>query len=253
MRLFVVSLLLVLIAPCFATSLGNPKNLSKKTEIQLLSPGVFQHISYFKTKSFGLVDANGVIVVDDNQAFLIDTGWSESDTRSIVSWIKESGFKLVGAIPTHHHTDRAGGLAYLHEEKVKTYAYEQTNTLLKSKGATTAQENLVGDKHSLFNGNIEVYYPGAGHTEDNIVIWLPKSKLLIGGCLIKALDSKTMGYIGEANMDEWAGSVSKLAKEFPGIEMVLPGHGKLGDADLLRHTESLVLQWLNESKITRFK
>jgi metallo-beta-lactamase class B len=36
---------------------------------------------------------------------------------------------------------------------------------------------------------LQAYYPGAGHTRDNIVVWVPQDKVLFGGCLIKSLEA----------------------------------------------------------------
>ncbi|MFO0645147.1 MAG: hypothetical protein U0326_02840 [Polyangiales bacterium] len=32
---------------------------------------------------------------------------------------------------------------------------------------------------------IEVFFPGAAHTLDNVVVWLPSRALLFGGCMIR--------------------------------------------------------------------
>jgi glyoxylase-like metal-dependent hydrolase (beta-lactamase superfamily II) len=87
---------------------------------------------------------------------------------------------------------------------------------------------------------VEVYDLGAGHTEDNLVVWLPAQKILFGGCLIKSLNSSVLGYTAEADMQAWPLTVAKVQAQFPQMKMVVPGHGKVGDKALLTHTIALL-------------
>jgi len=88
---------------------------------------------------------------------------------------------------------------------------------------------------------VSVYYPGAGHTEDNIVVWLPKEKILFGGCLVKSLHAKHLGYTEDAVISEWPNSIQKIINRYPDIKLVVPGHGSIGDVSLLTHTQKLAL------------
>lgn len=86
---------------------------------------------------------------------------------------------------------------------------------------------------------LEAFYPGGGHTIDNIVVWLPKSKILFGGCLVRSLESKSLGYVGEAHIEQWSDSVKRVLAKYSEAKLVIPGHGKFGDIELLNHTEKL--------------
>lgn len=81
---------------------------------------------------------------------------------------------------------------------------------------------------NLGDTGIEVYYPGHGHTKDNIVVWLPNSHILFAGCLIKSLESKTLGYIKEANLDTWPMTAKNLLERYPDAEIVMPRPWGLG-------------------------
>jgi hypothetical protein len=37
-----------------------------------------------------------------------------------------------------------------------------------------------------------VFFPGAAHSADNVVVYFPKKRLLFGGCMIKP---KELGYL----------------------------------------------------------
>ncbi|GEK11686.1 MULTISPECIES: DIM/SIM/IMP family subclass B1 metallo-beta-lactamase [Pseudoalteromonas] len=208
-------------------------------EIEPVTPGVFIHKSYSQIAGWGLVSANGLIVVEDKKAFIIDTPWSSRDTEKLVDWIHSQKFTLLGSISTHSHDDRAAGIKWLNEHGVSTYATDLTNNLLEKAGKTQATHSIKKNKFVLADGLLEVFYPGGGHTIDNIVVWLPKSKLLFGGCFVRSLQSQSLGYTGEAQIEQWPHSVAAVLSRYPNVEIVVPGHGAIGSIELLKHTKKL--------------
>jgi len=211
-----------------------------------IANNVFQHISYKHVQGYGLVPASGLIVINDKDAHIIDTPWTIADTKKLVSWIAEQGLTLKGTISTHFHDDRAAGIPYLNSLSVETYAYELTNKLLKANNKQAAKHSLLSKnsqtkQQSYIDQSIEVFYPGAGHSSDNIVVWLPEHQLLFGGCLVKSLNSKTLGYTGDADIEQWPRSIQKLITRYPNVQRVVPGHGQVGDVKLLLHTQNLAM------------
>ncbi|MCL1066681.1 subclass B1 metallo-beta-lactamase [Shewanella olleyana] len=207
-----------------------------------LSETLFVHESFMQTQQYGFVGSNGLILVDANKAYLIDTPWSETDTEKLVEWIKQQGFSLEASVSTHSHDDRTAGIDYLNRIGVATYASEHTNKLLEQAGKATANHSFKEGQFDFVEDKIEVHFVGAGHTVDNLVVWFPQSKLLYGGCLVKSLGSKSLGYYGEADLDAWPKSISNLQTQFSQSVQVLPGHGKMGDQQLLSHTIWLLEQ-----------
>ena len=182
---FFVWLLAVIVLPVFGqTSVPAQKPL----EIRALTPGVYLHTSFKHIEGYGLVDSNGLIVIDGQRAYLIDTPWSEAGTRQLLTWLADKNYKLVASVSTHSHEDRTAGIKLLNELSVPTYTSLLTQTLLARDGRPLPSQTFAGDEFTLGDGLIEFYYPGAGHTEDNIVAWLPNSNLLFGGCLVRALE-----------------------------------------------------------------
>lgn len=82
---------------------------------------------------------------------------------------------------------------------------------------------------------IETYYPGAGHSVDNLTVWFPDSKVLFGGCLIKSLDANNLSNLADASVKEWPNSLKNLLKKYPDVKLVIPGHGNWGDVGLISH------------------
>jgi len=212
-----------------------------KLKLTMLSDNVYQHISYKKVGSYGMVGASGLVVLDGENAYIIDTPWTVTDTKKLVEWIASKNLTLKSAVVTHFHKDASGGLSFLNSLKIKTYATALTNKLLSSKRREKSNHEIETNEYELLKNKIEIYYPGAGHSQDNIVVWLPKERILFGGCFVKSINSKGLGYTGDASVKDWPTSIQSVINKYPNVDKVVPGHGEIGDISLLRHTAQLTL------------
>jgi glyoxylase-like metal-dependent hydrolase (beta-lactamase superfamily II) len=210
-----------------------------KLSIELLAENVYLHQSFQRVEGFGLVSANGLVVINQGKAFIVDTPWSETDTAALVDWIKDKGYQLAGSVSTHSHEDRTAGIGWLNAQSIPTFASELTNQILHESKKPLASHPFALPQASLFDGHLEAFYPGGGHAKDNLVVWLPKSNILFGGCLVRSLDSTSLGYTGEAVLAEWPTSAMKVLAKYPDVKLVVPGHGNPGDKQLLIHTKVL--------------
>ena len=237
-RVIMVSKLLIFFI--FLISVNSyAKNEIPELSIKQFSQNIYIHKSFKQVEGFGVVSANGLVVIENNNAFIVDTPWSNTDTKQLASWIESKNYTLIGSLSTHSHDDRAAGIKWLNENNIPTYASELTNQLLKKEGKALATETFTESLFTIENGLLEVYYPGPGHTIDNVVVWLPKAKLLFGGCFVKSLHSKNLGYTGEAHIEQWPASINNVLSQYSQAEVVIPGHGKRGNLNLLTHTKKL--------------
>jgi len=232
-----VIVIFCLFISCFSFA----NNETPKLKINPIAENVYQHISYKMINSYGMVAASGLVVVDGSDAYIIDTPWTIAETKDLLTWIKSKGLTLKSSVVTHFHEDASGGIALLNNLQVKTYATTLTNKLLALEKREQSSEEISSNSFTLVNGLVDVFYPGAGHTQDNIVIWLPKEKILFGGCFVKSLNSKNLGYTGNASILDWPKSIQNVLNKYPNIEIVVPGHGNVGDMSLLKHTKQLAL------------
>jgi len=213
-------------------------------DIQLiqLQDSIFIHTSWYQTQNFGKVPANGLIIIRNGQAIMIDTPWDNEMTKQLTEFIEDSlKVQLVKFIAGHYHEDCIGGLDYLQKRGIETIANSMTIKKCKEDKlpvpSTSFTDSLIID----FNGlRLDCRFLGGGHTFDNITVWIPEKQLLFGGCLIKSSDSENLGYIGEAVIDDWDSTVKKVMEKYGNIEVVVPGHGNYGGIDLLTHTIELV-------------
>ena len=129
----------------------------------------------------------------------------------------------------------------MHKAGIKSYACDLTAEITQSRHLPNPQFTFTDSlKLELNNEEIICYYPGPGHSLDNIVIWIPDKKILFGGCLIKALRSNTLGNTRDADLEEWPKTLKKLQKKFSESQLVIPGHGNHGGLDLIDHTLNLL-------------
>ena len=238
--------LVVVIASLFtftAYSQSDFKKITINNDLVLLqlTPNVYQHISYAEISGFGRVASNGMILKDGHKAFLFDTPVNDQQTQQLVEWIKDSlKLQLVGFIPNHWHIDCMGGLAYLQRIGIDSYANQMTIDLAKAKNLPVPAHGFK-DSLELKLGNhvISVYYPGAGHTTDNIVVWIPAEKVLFAGCLVKELNSKGLGNTADGDLTAYPVTLDKVLQKYPDAKFVIPGHGAVGGIELIRHTKEL--------------
>lgn len=209
--------------------------------VEKIAEGVYLHTSFQQVEGYGLVDANGLVVLDGQDAYIIDTPWSQPDTAALVAWLQARNYKVKASVSTHFHDDRTAGIEYLNSISVPTYASEQTNALLKKSGKALATETFGDAPLWLVENKVEIFYPGAGHSVDNLVVWLPEKKILNGGCFVRAGEAGTLGNTSDAVVADWAASAERVQRRYPDAQIVIPGHGAPGDISLLEHTRKLAL------------
>lgn len=189
--------------------------------------------------------ANSMYLVTDKGVVLFDTPWDSTQFQPLLDSIENRHHKkVILCIATHYHADRTAGLEFYKQQNIKTYTSKLTYDLCAANNEK--QSEFYFTKDSIFtvgNYTFQTYFPGAGHTKDNIVIWFPKNNILYGGCFIKSTEAKTLGYIGDANISEWSKSIKKIKKLLPNVQYVIPGHLDWTDKNSLSHTQKLVLKY----------
>lgn len=217
-------------------------NVGNNIEAIKLSDKVYLYIATSYIEGFGMVPSNGLILVDKGKAFLIDTPMSNEQTETLVNWI--SGYlraTITDFIPTHWHADCIGGLGYLQSKGVRSYANQMTIDIAKEKGIPLPDKGFKDSLDlKLNNIKLQCYYPGGGHSTDNIVVWIPSEKILFGGCLIKDAAATSLGNTSDADLEAWPRTVKKVLDKYPSAKIVIPGHGQLGGLNIIRHTYDIV-------------
>lgn len=216
---------------------------SESLEIYQVAPNTWVHVSYLETESFGRVPCNGMIAIQQKECYVFDTPANETASIELISFLAKEKIKVIGVIATHFHNDCLAGFETFEKNGIPTMASEKTNRLVREKTPDMHEALIpleVPTKLRLGTSTIDLFYPGEGHTQDNIVVFFRVDASLFGGCLIKEMNA-SKGYLGDANEITWSQSVSKVKNEFPNAQKVIPGHGKVGGRELLDYTEKLFL------------
>lgn len=238
-KLFALSCTLII---CF--TFQSYAKVTKKISVKAIGDGFYIHTSY-KTLNGKPIGSNGMFVVTGNRVILIDTPWDEDQTKQLLKWIDKNIKKPVTTcIITHAHDDRMAGISVLHEKNILTFSSQLTAKMASDYGLGKPKKQFSNDTtFSFLNFKLETFYPGEGHTKDNIVVWFPVQKILYGGCFVKATKETDLGYTKESNLKEWPNSLKKVKEKYPTIEKVIVGHGEGTDKSALDKT-ILLLQSL---------
>ena len=172
------------------------------------------------------IPAHGMYLVTDNGVALFDTPWDTTQFQPLLDSIKLKHNKnVIMCIATHWHSDRTEGLGYYKNKGIPTYTTVLTDELSKQNHKKRAEFLMTQDTvFSIGQYSFEVYYPGAGHTEDNIIVWFSKEKVLYGGCLIKGAEANNLGYLGDANINEYETTLKKVQKKCPDPQFIIVSH-----------------------------
>lgn len=184
------------------------------------------------------IPANGMFVITSEGAVMFDTPWDTTQFQPLLDSIRlKHQANVIMCIATHWHSDRTEGLAYYRQQGIKTYTTALTDELSKKNNKKRA-EHLIA-KDTLFNvgqQSFEVYYPGPGHTEDNIVIWFDDERILYAGCLVKGVDAENLGYLGDANLTAYHSTLKNLQKRYADPRFIIISHSDWNDLQSLEHS-----------------
>lgn len=173
------------------------------------------------------IPSNGLIAIAEKGLILIDTAWTASQTEAILRWGDEHLQQpWIGAVITHEHSDRDGGLDALVRRNIPVSAIDLTVEKLQKRGirsVATLFSTRTGEVHVKDPRGFEAFYPGPGHAADNIVVRF--DTVLFGGCLIKSPDATDLGFTGDADVKAWPGAVRRVQERY-GKTIVVPGHGR---------------------------
>ncbi|MGB7407524.1 MAG: subclass B1 metallo-beta-lactamase [Pontixanthobacter sp.] len=214
---------------------------------QPIAPGIWQHTSYLDLPGFGAVPSNGLIVVDGDRSVLVDTAWNVGQTRALIEWAAlRLGKPIRAAVVTHAHSDKMGGMAALHDAGIATYAHAQSNRIAPDKDLLPAQNALHFDQDGSLATPLPtvleplvIFYPGPGHTDDNITIGIRGRTIVFGGCLIKAADAQSLGNLQDADIAAYPRSVARFAAAFPDAQTIVMSHAQPGTPKAIRQTLKL--------------
>lgn len=196
---------------------------------------VFTTYNYYKGDR---IPANGMYLLTTEGAVMVDSPWDTTQFQPLLDTIMVRHHqRVVLCIATHFHEDRTGGLDYYRQKGIKTFTTRQTDELSKMRGMKRAE--FLIEKDTVFTVgqySFQTYFPGHGHTPDNIVIWFDNEKVLYGGCLVKSVEDKTLGNLSDASVADYATTLKNVQEKCKNPEYIIPGHNDWRNRRSLTHT-----------------
>ncbi|MEL6536795.1 MAG: subclass B1 metallo-beta-lactamase [Bacteroidota bacterium] len=215
---------------------------SESLIIEQVSAHCWRHESYMFAMGFGKVACNGLIYAEGNEAWVFDTPSNPEASQELLGFLTDSlQMQVKGVVATHSHEDCLAGLDVFHTAQIPSWGYQLTLAFAEENGKAVPQGSYGTDTtFTLGDQSFRLWFAGEGHTLDNTVVYIPVDSTLFGGCLVKSLGSG-YGYVGEADVDAWPKTAARILEEFPEVQHVVPGHGRMGNDSLLHFTAELFL------------
>jgi len=184
------------------------------------------------------VPANGMYLVTSQGVVMFDTPWDTTQFQPLLDSIQHKHNKnVVMSFATHWHSDKTAGLEYYRKKGIKTYTTVLTDEFSRKNNQKRAEFLMTSDTvFSVGQYSFETYYPGEGHTADNIVIWFGKERILYGGCLIKGADAENLGYLGDGNLAEYESTLIRVRDKFQKPGFIIVAHSDWKDINSLKHS-----------------
>ncbi len=221
----VLLVFMVLQLPLF----GQNIKISENLVLTKVSDNVFIHTQK---------NNNGIVYFNNNEAIVVSTPNSDTETQNLINWV-ENKAKIVAYVIDRWHPDAMEGLDIVKENKIKTYSTMMTKNIAQEKGLPLTDFTFSTKKRiKVGNKKVICHYLGEAHTSDGMVVWIPSEKILFGGNEIRNLNG-WVGNIGDANLQEWSKTAGRIKEHYGTAKIVVPGHGKHGDAALIDYTIKL--------------
>ena len=214
-------------------------NVAQQAPLRITSiTGDFYSYTTYNLYEGKYIPANGMYVVTNKGVVLLDSPWDSTQCQPLLDSIMARHQQpVVMCIATHWHSDKTAGLNYFNSKGIATYTTVQTDGWSRKNNKPLASHLMANDTVFMIGQHrFETYYPGEGHTPDNIVVWFKDAQLLYGGCLIKGLDNKTLGYMGDANAAAYYSTLKNVQRRCQGVQHIVLTHSDGTTTRSLKHS-----------------
>lgn len=181
------------------------------------------------------------LVVGSTGALVIDTGSSPSQGAAIREAAEATcGMPITAVLVTHAHFDHYFGLAGFSDvasmgHESLTEAIHSTDTLAAAAELGVDPDELVPPKTvfalakaiDLGGRRVEIMHFGPGHTDGDVVAYLPDSDLIFTGDLLESAADPDFG--PDCHLKAWPAALDGILGLVRENTILVPGHGPLMD------------------------
>ncbi|MCI1748996.1 MAG: MBL fold metallo-hydrolase [Acidipropionibacterium sp.] len=195
------------------------------------------------------------LVIGEDHLLLIDTGSTPQQGAALsMAAARALGRPVDRVVVTHHHDDHCGGLAGLVGAKkpgagegdadgVQVWMHRAALARLADAPAIAHPTSLLA-YIDLGGLAAEVVYPGAGHTDGDLVIRIPEEEVTFVGDLVETS--------GDPQADEstdfwnWPSAISSVISATDGKGRYILGHGDPVDGHALMDQNARISQCVDQ-------
>ena len=202
---------------------------------------------------------NITVLVGQKYVILIDAKFPKDHDgiMKIIAGVTKLPVRYV--INTHMHPDHAGGNPAMQMVGADVIASENGRRIMAERQAAGLANITLRDYLRVYLDDmpLDLYYFGRGHTDNDIVIYLPTKKMLIAGDLFALYGPyrEVIDYTAGGSLRDWTRTLERVLQL--DFDSVIPGHSGLTDRknmegykDYLTRTQDMVRE-LNKQKKTR--
>lgn len=200
------------------------------------------------------------LVIGEDHLLLVDTGSTPQQGAALtMAAARALGRPVDRVVVTHHHGDHCGGLAGLCGAEaagtggggtagggtggVQVWMHRAALARLEDAPVIAHPTSLLA-YIDLGGLAAEVVYPGAGHTDGDLVIRVPSEEVTFIGDLVETS--------GDPQADEstdfwnWPSAISSVISATDGKGRYVPGHGDPADAHALMDQNARISQCIDQ-------
>ena len=208
-----------------------------------ISDSVYSYADVKGAKAQNSFGANAGIIIGKDFLVAVDSLMSAREARRFIKYIRKISSKPIKfLVNTHYHLDhtlgnsefaKLGAVIIAQENDKENMEKAGAGMLQYAKQSGLSEKDLKGtrlayptltfkEKVTLFLGNqrVELLYLGPTHTTGNILVYLPKEKVLFTGDI---LFSDYHPFLGNADIQGWLKVLDYI--QTMDVEKIIPGHG----------------------------
>ena len=68
--------------------------ISNDLELKRIHENLFIHVSYEDLESYKHVPANGLIIINNNKAIIVDTPWNDEEAGDLINWLMKTSLMI---------------------------------------------------------------------------------------------------------------------------------------------------------------
>ncbi|HMA47630.1 MAG TPA: MBL fold metallo-hydrolase [Frankiaceae bacterium] len=215
---------------------------ARKPTLEEVADGVYAYTAEGDPNVGCVVGADSVLAVDARATPVVAQEWIEV--------IRDVTDKPVGyLVLTHYHAVRVLGASAFGAQRV--LAHRHTSEWIEERGQQDRESELARFPR-LFTGaesipgltrpsdvvgahtvidlggrRVELRWLGRGHTQGDLVVWLPEERVMFAGDLVEA---QTAPYLGDAYVGAWRGDTLDSVAAL-GAQALVPGRGPVVRGD----------------------